>query len=165
MRNPEGFNWNVNANWSTNEAIVTNLGLDTDIVVYSGFSNLGNAAIEGESISTMIGTAIDRDENGNKKINAAGSYVEKNGNNIIGDANPDFNLNFANSMSFRNFTFGFLFTWIQGGDMYTTTAATLLGRGVINDEGVSRENSFILPGIGPDGNPNTVQINNSTYYF
>jgi len=160
-----GFSWSTNVNWFTNEAIVTDLGLDTDIVVYSGFTNLGNAAIKGESISTMIGSAIARDDNGDFRVNAAGSYVEDTGNNIIGDANPDFNLNVSNSISFANFTFGFLFTWVEGGDMYTTTASTLLGRGVINDEGVNRENSFILPGNGPDGQPNTVQINNSTYYF
>ena len=49
--------------------------------------------------------------------------------------------------------------------MYSTTPATLLGRGVINDDGVDRANSFILPGVGPDGTKNTTQINNSTYYF
>ncbi|MCF6223779.1 MAG: SusC/RagA family TonB-linked outer membrane protein [Flavobacteriaceae bacterium] len=161
----DGFNWNANMNFFTNEAIVTDLGLDTDIVVYSGFSNGGNAAIKGESILTMVGTAVDRDDAGNFRVNSAGSYVEKQGNNIIGDANPDFNFNLSNSMSYKNFSFNFLFTWVEGGDVLSWTTATLLGRGVVSEEGVDRANSFILPGVNPAGQPNTTQINNSTFYF
>ena len=41
----DGLNWSANFNWSTSEAIVTDLGLDTDIVVFAGFTNRGNAAI------------------------------------------------------------------------------------------------------------------------
>jgi len=164
-----GFNWTTNFNWSTNEAIVTDLGLDTDIVVYAGFSHRGNAAIVGQPLGTMIGSAIDRDDAGNYKVNAAGSYVTKNGNNIIGNANPDFTANMSNSISYKNFNLGFLFTWVQGGDMYSQTIQTLLGRGVIYGDGPTgqayRENSYILPGVNPAGNPNTTQINNSTYYF
>ena len=54
--------------------------------------------------------------------------------------------------------------WIEGGDMASYTVATLLGRGVVSD-GRDRANSFILPGVTPAGEPNTTQINNSTYYF
>ena len=160
-----GLNWNTNFNYSSSEAIVTDLGLDTDIVVFAGFSNIGNAAIVGESLGTMIGSAIDRDDNGNFKVNGSGSYVIKNGNNIIGDANPDFLLNMSNQISFKNFNLGFLFNWTQGGDMYSQTVQTLLGRGVVNQAGIDRANSFILPGVNPAGETNTTQINNSTYYF
>ena len=160
-----GLNWNTNFNYSSSEAIVTDLGLDTDIVVFAGFSNRGNAAIVGESLGTMIGSAIDRDDNGNFKVNGSGSYVIKNGNNIIGDANPDFLLNMSNQISYKNFNLGFLFNWTQGGDMYSQTIQTLLGRGVVNQAGIDRANSFILPGVNPAGETNTTQINNSTYYF
>jgi TonB-linked SusC/RagA family outer membrane protein len=160
-----GFNWTANFNWSTSEAIVNDLGLDTDVVVYEGFTNLGNAAIVGESLGTMVGTAIDRDENGNLKVNAAGSYVTKTGLNIIGDANPDFVMNMTNSISYKNFNLGFLLSWTEGGDLFSYGIATPLGRGVVTQKGVDRQNSFILPGVNPAGQPNTTQINNSTYYF
>lgn len=165
LRNANGVNWTTSVNWTKSQAIVTDLGLDTDIVVYAGFTNLGNAAIEGEQLSTMIGSVTDRDESGNFKVNGAGSYVVKQGNNIIGNATPDFTMNVNNAVSWKGINLGVLFTWIQGGDMYSTTAATLLGRGVIADEGVDRANSFILKGVNPEGEPNTTQINNSTYYF
>jgi hypothetical protein len=40
----------------------------------------------------------------------------------------------------------------------------LLGRGLVEDT-VDRERSFVIPGVGPDGTANNVQINNSDYYF
>ena len=57
-----------------------------------------------------------------------------------------------------------MFNWNQGGDIYSTTVATLLGRGLTTDT-LDRENSFILPGVDSNGNANTRQINNSTFYF
>ena len=36
-------NWTTALNWSTNDAIVRDLGADTDIIVYAGFGTLGNA--------------------------------------------------------------------------------------------------------------------------
>ena len=143
----DGLNWSANFNWSTSEAIVTDLGLDTDIVIFAGFTNSGNAAIQGESLGTMIGSAIARDDNGQFRVNGAGSYVVQTGNNIIGDANPDFTFNISNQISYKNFNLGFLFNWIQGGDMYSQTIQTLLGRGVVSQEGIDRANSFILQGL------------------
>ena len=43
--NPNGLTWNTFVNWSTNDAIVTDLGQDTEEIVYSGFSSLGNAVL------------------------------------------------------------------------------------------------------------------------
>ena len=165
ITNNDGLNFTTSLNWFKNQAIVVDLGLDTDIVVYAGFSTLGNAAIKDEPLGTMIGTTIDRDADGNYLVNAAGSYQIKEGNNIIGNATPDFIMNLNNSLSYKNINLNILFSWTQGGDIYTQTVQTLLGRGVINDEGVDRANSFILPGVNPDGTKNTTQINNSTYYF
>ncbi|NQU84452.1 MAG: SusC/RagA family TonB-linked outer membrane protein, partial [Mariniphaga sp.] len=46
----------------------------------------------------------------------------------------------------------------------SSTVATLLGRGLIV-ETLDRENTYILPGVDESGDPNTIQINNSDYYF
>ncbi|HIP35651.1 MAG TPA: SusC/RagA family TonB-linked outer membrane protein, partial [Crocinitomix sp.] len=156
--------WNTNINWSKSNAIVKDLG-DTEMIVYSGFSSKGNAAIEGEPLTTMVGSTIKRDNDGNFVINSDGSYETDNDTKIIGDANPDFKMNFSNVISYKNFSLNFLTSWTQGGDMYSTTVATLLGRGVVNDDNFDRNNTFILPGVNAAGETNQVQINNSKYYF
>lgn len=160
----DGFNWTANLNFNTYKSEVTDLGLDTELVVYSGFSNLGNAAIEGEPLGVIYGTRVQRDANGTPVIGSDGFYVQDSEDGIIGDPNPDWVTNVRNSFSYKNFTLGFQFNYTHGGDIYSSTIATLLGRGLIT-ETIDRENTYIIPGVDANGNPNNVQINNSDYYF
>lgn len=159
-----GLNWDMNLNFTKNEAIVKDLGLDTDRVIYSGFSNLGNAAIVGESLSSIYGSAILRDANGELVVDGNGNYIQDPVNKIIGDANPDWIMNVGNTISYRNFSLGCLIGYTHGGDIYSSTISTLLGRGLIT-ETLDRERTFILPGVNQAGQPNNVQINNSDYFF
>jgi TonB-linked SusC/RagA family outer membrane protein len=160
------LNWDINANWTTNDVVVNDLGAnDTQILVYAGINGLAaNAAIEGESLGSIVGSRILRDDEGNFVVNSQGNYIIEEGNFIIGDAIPDWNLNISNTLSYKNFNFSFLFTYVHGGDIYSQTIATLLGRGLTTDT-EDRENTFILPGVQENGDPNNVQINNSGYYF
>ncbi|WP_222982462.1 SusC/RagA family TonB-linked outer membrane protein [Flagellimonas meishanensis] len=161
----DGFKWNTNLNFTAFETEVTDLGLDTDQVVYSGFSNLGNAAIPGEPLGVFFGSRIDRDnETGEYLVDANGNYLTDPENGIIGDPNPDWTANLTNSISYKNFRLNFQFNYVHGGDVYSSTISTLLGRGLI-PETTNRRESFILNGLGPNGQPNNVQINNSDFFF
>ena len=162
--NPNGLTWNTFVNWSTNDAIVTDLGQDTEEIVYAGFSSLGNVAKVGKSLGTIVGSAITRHENGEFLVNSQGSYDITYGTNEIGNANADWLLNISNTISYKNLSMSFLVNHVHGGDVFTYTVATLLGRGVLK-ETADRAQSFILPGVQADGTPNSVMINNSTYYF
>ena len=159
-----GFSWNSSVNFTAFSPVVTDLGLDTDQVVFAGFTNLGNVAIEGETLGSFFGSRILRDDNGNFVVGADGNYIQDPDDGIIGDPVPDFVANFINSFSYKNFTLNMQWNWTQGGDVYSTTIATLLGRGLIT-ETIDRVNTFILPGVLQDGTPNNLQINNSTFYF
>ncbi|WP_345725296.1 TonB-dependent receptor domain-containing protein [Sinomicrobium weinanense] len=176
----DGFNWNSRVNFTTNEQIVTEQ--EDDQIIYTGFTNLGNAAIKGEQLGVIVGTRIERDENGNKVVGADGIYrgqeeiaIDANGNEvpsgtegsrnivpIIGNPNPDYVMNFINTLSFKNFTLGFQISHVKGGDIYSQSVGTLLGRGLIVED---RRDSFIVPGVLENGEPNTIQIDNATYYF
>ncbi|MDC6366575.1 MULTISPECIES: SusC/RagA family TonB-linked outer membrane protein [Flavobacteriaceae] len=159
-----GFSWRTNLNFTAYETTVTDLGLDTDQVIYSGFSNLGNAAIQDEPLGVFFGSRILRDDNGDFVVGADGNYVQDPTDGIIGDPNPDWVANISNSISYKNFTLGFQWNYTQGGDVYSSTVSTLLGRGLIT-ETVDREDTYILPGVDANGNTNNLQINNSTYWF
>ena len=160
-----GLNWNTTLNFTAYETEVTDLGLNTDLVVYSGFGNLGNAAIEGEPLGVIYGSRVERNEStGEKVVGNDGFYVQDTEDGIIGDPNPDWMSNLSNTISFKNFALAFQFNYVHGGDIYSSTIATLLGRGLIT-ETLNRENTFVLPGVDESGNPNTHQINNSDYYF
>ncbi len=55
----------------------------------------------------------------------AHEYVkDENGNNkqcYIGNANPDFNMNMTNTLTWKNFTFYFTMSWQQGGLLFNNT--------------------------------------------
>ena len=161
-----GFTWNANGNFSKSKSIVTDLGENSQDkkIVYSGFSNLGNAAIEGEQLGVIVGSRVARSADGQLIVNSDGTYRTEEGIFKIGNPNPDFILNVNNEFAYRNFSLGFLVNYTQGGDIYSTTISTLLGRGLTTDT-VDRLNTFVLPGVKADGTPNDIQINNSTYYF
>jgi outer membrane receptor protein involved in Fe transport len=158
-----GLNWEVGANFFKGEMIVTDLG-DLERVTVAGFSNLGNQAIEGEQIGVMVGSRIKRDANNNYVVNSTGYYEVEAGPFVIGNPNPDFTLNTTSSLSYKNFNFSFLISYVNGGDIYSGTSAALLARGLTADT-ENRLNTFTLPGVTADGLKNTIQINASDYYF
>jgi len=165
------INWSSSINYTTNQAIVEDLGQDTDQIVYAGFSNEGNAAIPGLPLTAMIGTSVARDASGNPLIDAAGGYQVNNDTNyvtnpyaFIGDSQPDFIANLSNTLSYKNLAFSFLFNASIGGDMYSEFMATIIGRGITTDT-LDRELPFIMPGVLGDGSPNNKMIDNATMYF
>ena len=183
MESNDGLNWNTRVNFTAGDQIVTEQ--EDDQILYAGSTSatLGaNAAIEGQQLGVIVGTRIKRNDLGQYVVNASGNYVieesmsiDANGNQveagtagsrsitpIIGNPNPDYVMNVINTMSFKNFNFGFQFSHTSGGDIATSTVATLLGRGGVVED---RKNTFILPGVLEDGSENILQVNNSTYYF
>jgi len=183
MESNDGLNWNARVNFTTSNSIVTEQA--DDQIIFAGSSNAilgGNAAIQGEQLGVIVGTRIERNDSGEYVVNASGNYnvennmsIDANGNQvaagtpgsrsitpIIGNPNPDYVMNVINTMSFKNFNLGFQMSHTAGGDIASSTVATLLGRGGIVED---RKNTFILPGVLQDGSPNNLQVNNSTYYF
>ena len=165
-----GFDWKLNVNYTTFESEVISLGQDTEQVVYAGFTNLGNFATVGDPLGAMYGSRVARDANGNLLVDAAGNYVAETTTEdglvpLIGDANPDFVMNYISTMSYKGLSLNLQFTHVSGGDIYSTYVASLLGRGLTTDT-EDRLGTYILDGVNQDtGLPNTVQINNSDFYF
>ena len=165
------FNWNTSINYTTNQAIVEDLGQNTDQIVYAGFSTRGNAAIPGLPLTSMMGTSVARDDSGRPLVDASGSYRTNNDTNyktnkyaLIGDSNPDFIANIGNTITYGNLSLNVLFNASIGGDMYSSFIMTLLGRGITTDT-LDRELPYILPGVLADGSPNNKMIDNATTYF
>jgi TonB-linked SusC/RagA family outer membrane protein len=151
------FNWTSIFNFSLLRSKVIDAGPTGEIFIGgSGFSSLGTIIRNGQPFGMIYGS-----ENARDSATGAVLIDETTGNpivlpesKIIGNPNPDFTLNVNNSFSFKGLTLGFLIDWKQGGDMYSTTAASLLLRGQLNNPyGVDREGIRIIPGVY--GNPQT----------
>ncbi len=161
----DDFTWDVNGNYSAYESTVVSLPDGIDQLSISGFTNLGNFAIAGQPYGVIQGSAVSRDVNGNAIIDGGGDYLIDNDISVIGDPNPDWNLTVINSVTYKNLTFNMNWNYRHGGDIYSRTAAAVVGRGISTDTDFDRQQTFILPGVTQQGTPNTTQITATRLYF
>ncbi len=159
FRNSEGFQWSSSFNFTADQNEVVDLP-DGDDVFISGFSNLGNYAIEGQPLGVLRGSYAVRDDEGNLLINPQdGNIIDSDAlgldNEIIGDPNPDWRLVNSNTFSFKGLSLAAQLEYTHGGDFSSTTIGNLLRRGVTTDT-QDREGTVIIPGVLAD--PNTGQV-------
>jgi hypothetical protein len=96
-----------------------------------------------------------RDDEGNLLINpATGGMIQTTEQAMIGDPNPEFKLGVTNTFTYKGIFLSALFDMTKGGDIYSVTISSLLGRGVTQDTR-DRETSWIIAGVY--GDPNTGQ--------
>ncbi|MCZ8355305.1 MAG: SusC/RagA family TonB-linked outer membrane protein [Cyclobacteriaceae bacterium] len=160
--------WDLTFNFSLYRSFVEELGSGlTQVQVPGGaFTNLGNFAIEDQPFNVILGSTVVREPStGKRLVGADGNYVVSDDIGIIGNPNPDWTSALISTLSWKGFALSAQLDYRHGGDIYSTTIASLLGRGVTKDTDITRENTFILDGVQADGSPNTVQITSSNYYF
>jgi TonB-linked SusC/RagA family outer membrane protein len=173
--------WSIYTSFTKNKSEVVSLrqGIER-LNLYMG-GDLGfNAVIEpGYGYGAFRGTYALRDPGSGKMIidPVTGFPYLALDEKIVGDPNPDFVLGVTNTVSFKGFTLSVLWDWRQGGDLYSETIASLLGRGVTKDT-EDREHGWIIPGVYGnnngellrDGNGNPIEnhtavTTNDLYYY
>jgi TonB-linked SusC/RagA family outer membrane protein len=157
--------WTLTGIFTKNSSIVKKLAAGQDQILISGWSNLGNFAKPGEQFGVMMGSKILRNDDGEAIISGTGDYQETNDIYVIGNPNPDYELSLNSEIKYKGFTFSMLWEYRKGGDIYSETCRTLLGRGITKDTDFDRYQSFVLPGVKEDGSPNDIQITSSNFYF
>ena len=164
------FQWDITLNYTKNisEVLAITDGVDqiqigNDATIFGGGQNagftggLGNYAVVGEQYGIMRGSAFQRSEDGQLIVDGQGNYVAAAGQQKIGDPNPNFTANWINSFSYKGLSFGFQWSYIDGGDVYSSTVQALLARGNTVDTDVDRFVPVIMPGVKADGTPNDIQ--------
>jgi TonB-linked SusC/RagA family outer membrane protein len=159
------FKWTLTGIFTKYESVVDELGMGLDKVLINGFTDLGNYAIAGEPYGVMLGYSIARDDAGNFLIDGNGNFLQSDEAVIIGNPHPDFETSFINRMTFGGFSFNMQWDYRQGGDIYSETVNTLLGRGMTKDTDFDRLQTFVMPGVRDDGSPNEIQITATDAYF
>ena len=146
----KGIGWTVSGNFYADESTIESLpdGVDQIGLTRAVFGEPINYAIAGEPYGVIQGSTVALDENGNRRVNSEGLYVENATPSIIGDPNPDWTTSLSNSINYRGFNFNMSWQYRHGGDIYSQTTITLIGRGVVDDDvPFDREATYILPGV------------------
>jgi len=137
----KNFSWNTTINWSTVESTVIKVNDQVDEIATRGYWALFYfTQTEGKEYGQIKGTAFKRDENGNKIINANGSYqIEKN--HYFGSVLPDWNGGWYNSFTYKNLSLSASIDFQKGGLFYSLSSqwGTFSGlyeeTAAINDKG------------------------------
>jgi TonB-linked SusC/RagA family outer membrane protein len=176
------FTWAIHGAFTKNKNTVEELIEGVERLqlraVLSGASNINPYLEPGLPFGYLRGNKVFRDSaTGALLINpATGGMIVKQDQEMVGDPNPDFKLGITNTLSYKGFFLSFLFDMTQGGDIYSVTVSSLLGRGVTKDTR-DRLGNWIIPGVygdpatgkailnGGKTIPNTTSITTNDLYF
>jgi TonB-linked SusC/RagA family outer membrane protein len=161
------WNWKIDAIYSLYRNKVYDMPAYAKSIALSGYSNLGNYAIEGQPINVIQGIARSVDSKGNFLVNPSTGIWDKNNQiSIIANPNPNYKLTGISSLSYKHFSFRMQWNFVQGGQIYSTTANILLTRGLTKDTDFDRTQPVILKGVNDqDGSPNRTAVSASDAYF
>jgi len=138
----------LTANFTRNRSMVESLPEGSKEIVIAGFSNLGNFAIEGKPLNVIKGTFTEKSPDGQPVITSTGNYKEGNDLAIIADPNPNWFGSAIVNLQWKSLSFGMQWDYVDGGQTYSYTAATTIGRGVAKDlEDFDPTLPLILPGV------------------
>jgi len=160
------FSWDLTVNFYRYNPTVTSLGNGLSQVLIAGTTNPGNYAVVGQPFNEIRGIGILRDANGNKVVDNTGIYLNGTAQVNLGNPNPDYTMSFINNFTYKGITLSAQIDYRKGGAIYSTTANTLMGRGVTKDTDVGNRNGvLIVPGVRQDGTPNTTPISFADAFY
>ncbi len=160
------WNWKVDALWTLNRSMVSDIPSDLKEIVYAGYTTLGNFAINGQPLGVIKGYYWEREaKTGQRIVSPTGDYVSSQNIGIIGDPTPMYKLTGISNLSYKGLSFRMQWEYTCGGSFYSSTARSLIARGVTKDTEFDRAAPYLLPGVDANGNPNRVQTSATQAFF
>ena len=149
----KSFSWDIHGVFTKNKNIVTELTSGVERIQMAGIIAGINPYLEpGKPFGYLRGTVSARDDEGNLLIDpVTGWMITADDEQMVGDPNPGFKLGIGNTLNYKGLSLSVLWDWTKGGDIYSVTVSSLLGRGVTLDSR-DRETSWIIPGVYGDPN-------------
>jgi hypothetical protein len=146
----KNFEWNVRGILTRNVNTVVELVAGLTRAQLGGF----NWIEAGKPYGYLRGSFSARSDDGQLLINPnSGMPFVDPTPGMVGDPNADFKYGITNTVSFKGFQLSVLFDATIGGDFYSETISSMLGRGVTRDT-ENREKNAVITGIY--GDPNQV---------
>ena len=164
------FRWDLDLNFSANRNEVVEISDEREILFLGG-----NFAVEeGEPFGQIYTRGFQRDEQGRVLINSNGlPQVTPGATVAVANPNPDWTVGLSSSLSFGNFSAGFVIDHTQGGSLLSETATLTLGEGHSAQTLEGRDGGLIFGEnlfadetavMASDGSPNTTEIDAETFW-
>jgi TonB-linked SusC/RagA family outer membrane protein len=152
-----GLTWSISAAFTKNKNMIKELRNGVSEIQFG--SGFGGSVISvhrpGEQFGQLLGSVDVRDSEGNLLIDpSSGLLIRALDPAIIGNPNPDYILGITNTISFKGLTASVVWDLRKGGDLFSNTVNSMLGRGVLGYQ-ANREGNAIIKGVY--GDPNTFE--------
>ncbi len=142
------FSWDMILNFTRNRNYVNELPNDEAIVTNVYGARIQSRLIPGEQFGVFYGNAFKRNENGDMMINASGfPQFDPNGQQLIGNPNPDFLMGFRNSLTYKNVNLSFLWDVRKGGDVVNVTAFWMGNGSGVAEHTLDRNRVVVFKGV------------------
>lgn len=130
-----------------------------DSVPISGFNTIYRGMVKGEALGVLVGTAYQRNDNGDLIIGSDGFPLVSSDKKILGNPIPDFTMKFSYIQNIKDFSLNLDLEWRKGGDIWNGTQANLdyYGR---SEKSANRRNvsNYVYNGVLQDGSINTIPV-------
>ncbi|HEY0273680.1 MAG TPA: hypothetical protein VGC22_10885, partial [Chitinophaga sp.] len=174
-KHADGFNWDMNFNFSHNVGKVVSLPDGINTYVYAQVTQYDRyyRAIQydakvGQRLGNMYGNAFVRDPQGNIVYKDGVPQFTSTQNTLLGNYNPDFVLAWSNDLSYKGFNLNFLWDLHKGGKFFSYTELGVLSGGMSPQTLAGRETGIVGKGteLDPTGKyvPNQTKVDAATYY-
>ena len=175
------FTWDVTGTFALLRSEVISIADGIDQIYVGGYVGRGNIAIPGLPYGILEGEVITRDYGAldgtdhtqvhwddrtgyTPIVNANGGY-QFLGYGIIGNPQPDYIYSVTNSLTYKWVNLRVQFDSQVGGDVFSTTNSTLLGRGILQETDFDRFVPVVTNGLTADGTANTKQTTANAHYW
>jgi TonB-linked SusC/RagA family outer membrane protein len=186
----KNFKWDITLNWSKNYNEVKSLLEGVNNLRLGSFQGgVTINAMVGQPYGVIYGTDYVYNNDGKRIIDPAnGRYLRTaTSDQVIGNVNPDWQGGLLNTLTYKNWAFGFLIDVQSGGDIFSLDMYYGLATGLyeetsyLNDLGnpvrdpikyvdndptkgyASNSGGFINEGVNPNGGENTTRIAANNY--
>ncbi|MEI7981085.1 MAG: SusC/RagA family TonB-linked outer membrane protein [Bacteroidota bacterium] len=119
--NGKNFKWNFILNYARNRSMVVELAPGVDNLQILEHWRLSIEARPGHPYGDIVGTAIRRDQYGNKLVDGHGMYLRDSVPQVLGNINPDYTLSLLNNFAWKNLSLSFLIDARIGGELFAGT--------------------------------------------
>ncbi|MCB0658111.1 MAG: SusC/RagA family TonB-linked outer membrane protein [Saprospiraceae bacterium] len=164
------FSWEITANYSRNKNTLDELLEDLDSYTLNT-TNSGNVSIQatvGGGYGDILGTTWKTNDEGQIVVNAEGLPLASSERVLLGNSQPKWTGGLTNTLTYKDISLRFLIDARIGGQIYSSTNASLDGAGVSTNSLQYREDGVVVDGVieQDDGTyvPNTNKITAQRYW-
>lgn len=147
----KAFKWAIDLNAAYNNNEVISLTEGVDYYSIGGIGGVNIQAIPGRPYGEIVAKRALRDDNGNFVVDSEGRIQSEDDPTTIGNGVQPWMAGIRNTFNYKNFTLSVLIDGKFGGDIYSSTEATMYSTG--KHEGtVAARNEFLESGHWNPGN-------------